>query len=88
MIYFTAGEERIALGDELRIETDGKRLYFEGSGVEFEKEYDSVLEILGIMMWLMTNVKKTTVVFKEGTQDFVRKREYQGYKDKLRLLKY
>ena len=85
MIYFTAGEERIALGDELRIETDGKRLYFEGSGVEFEKEYDSVLEILGIMMWLMKNVKKTTVVFKEGTQDFVRKREYQGYKDKLRL---
>lgn len=85
MIYFTAGEERIALGDELRIETDGKRLYFEGGGVEFEKEYDSVLEILGIMMWLMKNVKKTTVVFMEGTQEFVRKREYQGYKDKLRL---
>lgn len=85
MIYFTAGEERIALGDELRIETDGKRLYFEGGEVEFEKEYDSVLEILCIMMWLMKHVKKTTVVFKDGTQEFVRTREYRGYKDKLRL---
>lgn len=85
MVYFTAGEDRIALGDELKIETDGRRLYFEGGEVAFEKEYDSVLEILCIMMWLMKHVKKTTVVFKEGTQEFVRKKEYQGYKDKLRL---
>ena len=85
MINLTVGEKRIPLGEELKIETDGKRLYFEGGEVAFEKEYDSVLEILCIMMWLIKHVKKTKVVFKDGECEFVRTKEYQGYKDKLRL---
>lgn len=85
MVYFRAGEEKIELGDELRIETDGRWLHFESGEVDFEKEYDSVLEILCIMMWLMKHVKKTTVIFKDGEHEFIRKREYRGYKDRLRL---
>lgn len=85
MVYFEADGKRIDAGDELSIETDGRRLRIVGENHCFEKEYDSVLEILGIMMWLMKNVKKTTVHFIEGTHDFVRKREYRGYKDELRL---
>ena len=85
MVVFSAGEDRIELGEEITIETDGRRLRFDDGEIEFEKDYDSVLEILCIMMWLMKNVKKTTVVFKDGTHEFVRKREYRGYKDKLRL---
>lgn len=85
MVVFEEGGKEIQVGDELTIETDGKRLRISGENHCFEKDYDSVLEILGIMMWLMKNVKKTTVHFREGTHDFVRKREYRGYKYELRV---
>ena len=85
MVYLRVGEDHIAFEEELLIETDGKRLYFKSGEVECEREYKSVLEILCIMMWLMKHVKKTTVHFTDGTQEFVRKREYNGYKDTLRL---
>jgi len=85
MVYLTANGKRIPMGDELTIETDGRRLYFQSGEAEFEKEYDSVLEILGVMMWLMKNTPKTVVRFKDGEHEFIRKRKYQGYKDQLRL---
>ena len=85
MLVLKGDGKEIEIGDELEIETDGRMLTIRGGKYSFRKEYDSVLEILCIMMWLMKNVRKTTVHFMEGTHDFVRKREYQGYKDTLRL---
>ena len=84
MVVFRVGEEKIEC-NEIEIETDGRRLHLSSGLVNIEKEYDSVLEILGIMMWLMKNTNKTTVIFKNGTQEFVRKRKYQGYKSSIRL---
>lgn len=85
MLVFKGGDKEIEVGEELIIETDGRVLQVSDENHCFKKEYDSVLEILGIMMWLMKNVKKTTVHFTEGTHEFIRKREYRGYKDELRL---
>jgi len=85
MLVLRDGDKEIELGEELNIETDGRLLKITAGKYRFEKEYDSVLEILGNMMWLMKHVNKTTVHFMEGTHDFIRKREYQGYKDHLRL---
>ena len=85
MLVFRSKDKEIEIGEELIIETDGRMLKISDENHCFKKEYDSVLEILGIMMWLMKNVKKTTVHFTEGTHEFVRKREYRGYKDELRL---
>lgn len=85
MLFFNSGDKKIEVGEELVIETDGRTLKISDEKHCFKKEYDSVLEILGIMMWIMKNVKKTTVHFTEGTHEFIRKREYRGYKDELRL---
>lgn len=85
MLVFRDGDKEIEVGEELIIETDGRLLKITAGEYRFEKEYDSVLEILGNMMWLMKHVNKTTVHFTEGTHEFIRKREYRGYKDELRL---
>lgn len=85
MLVFRGDGKEIKIGEELTIETDGRTLQISDENHCFKKEYDSVLEILGIMMWIMKNVKKTTVHFTEGTHEFIRKREYRGYKDELRL---
>lgn len=85
MLRFVSEGDEFEIGDEIAIETDGKELIIDFGEVRFRKSYDSVLEILGIMMWLMKNVQKTTVVFKDGEQEFVRKRKYRGYKAKIRL---
>lgn len=85
MLVFRTKSREIELGEELTIETDGRSVKISDEHHCFQGEYDSVLEILGIMMWLMKNVKKTTVHFTEGTHEFVRKREYRGCKDSLRL---
>lgn len=85
LVLETDDGRKIGLDEEFSIETDGRILKISDGHYCFKKEYDSVLEILGIMMWLMKNVKKTTVHFTEGTHEFVRKREYRGCKDSLRL---
>lgn len=85
MVFLRGDGERFELDEELLIETDGKRLHLASGAFEFNKEYKSVLEILCIMMWLMKHAKKTTVHFLDGTNEFVRTKEYNGYKDKLRL---
>lgn len=85
MLVFRTGDREIELGEELTIETDGRMIMISDENHCFKGEYGSVLEILGIMMWLMKNVKKTTVHFTEGTHEFVRKRKYQGCKDSLKL---
>lgn len=76
-VILVLGEKEYELGDELTIETDGRELTVTGERYKISREYESVMEMLYVIMWLMKSVKRTRVVFRTGERDFERTKEYR-----------
>ena len=85
MLTLTVGKDKtIEFGKEITIETDGINVAISDGRTRIEKEYESPLELIYVMMWFMKACDKTKVVFKEGETEFVRKKEY-NLRDEIRL---
>lgn len=72
------------LGREIEIETDGRELVIRGGEIEIRSSYESPLELLYIISWMIKSADKTKLVFKDGETEFVRMKRYNK-RDSIRL---